>query len=197
MRVSRAILLVLLSFLGCSPPQTFDPEDFRPEREEKVRELLRRGTEELRSQDTGSLIRAQAYFELALELRPLDPRALDGMGCVAFRLSRFSSAELFFRRAFEGNPNYDRALEHLAMLQQQFGQLELAESLYRRAIRVNPLNYRARNNLFVLRKALATGKAEKDPTKTELLKAEVLFEGPAPLVLDETLPLRRNLSDSQ
>lgn len=125
------------------------PDDTVP-RDEKVRQLLRLGTIQLREESLSSLRTAAAFYGLALEILPGDARALDGLGCVAVRSGDFVSAREYFQRAVSLAPDYDRAYEHLAFLALQEGNHREAQALFEAAIRINPLNFRARNNLAVL-----------------------------------------------
>lgn len=191
------LLFSLFLFLACQacaqPRRDANLFPFENSREVIIREMLRRAGRELRSGSKNSLLRAQSEYEFILELRPFDPRALDGLGCVAFRLGRNLAAEWYFKKSYEKNPGYDRSLEHLAALQVKEGDLSLAESLYRQAIAINPLNYRARNNLSLL---LSPPSAPESPEKGEairqLLKAQALFLIPAPELAEDLGPLEAN-----
>src|SRR5262245_18682175 len=100
--------------LGCVP--AIPSDDSAAAREAKVRELLRLGTAALREDAPDALQRAEAYFELALELHENDPRALDGLGSVAFRAGALPRAAWFFEESLRAASGYDRAYEHLALV---------------------------------------------------------------------------------
>ncbi len=122
-------------------------------RETAIRELMTRGTAGLRAGERGGesgLDRAEAAFLTAHQLDPLDPRAIDGLGCVALRRLQLEVAEKHFQRAIELHPGYDRPFAHLAAVAELRGDHVAARMLFERALRLNPLNYRARNNYAAL-----------------------------------------------
>ncbi len=117
--------------------------------ENRLVELLATVTTNLRSDKRDALVQAEGAAMLAAELSPNDPRVLDALGCVAWRLGDLERAEEFFKKALQQNPDYDRAYDHLAFIALADGNEAAAEALLSEALRRNPLNHRARNNLAV------------------------------------------------
>lgn len=204
-------LLTLLFAVGCIQRAPRIDAEYEASAESKVRQLLRLGTAELRqsvslpgpppnpgAQSSGpsetSLERAEAFFQLALELKPEDSRALDGLGSIAFRRGERLVALRYFQRAIMREPQYDRPYEHLAAVAGQNGDSEAAKSLLLRAIDINPLNFRARNNLALLLRREFGGERPKDNLATsELLRGLAALSVAAPKLPDDQGPLERNL----
>ncbi len=163
-------LLLLFNSLACFLPR----KKFLPEEEvfveQKVKLLLAQGNKFLLKKDTLNL--AKASYQVARELKPNDPRVIDGLGAVAWREGEIELALYYFKRAYSFDSKYDRPLVHLALIAEKRGDLFAAKELLLKAIEINPLNYRAKNNLAVLIKHY-----EKDPDKkglTELYQAYAL-----------------------
>lgn len=152
------IFSLLLCCSGCLWQRSPDVSvETLAQREQKVRELLRLATIQLRRGDAQGLMKAEADFQLVLEIQKGDARALDGLGSVAFLRQDYERAEQFFRAAYHQRPDYDRAVEHLALVEIRRGHADRGVQLLRRAIRMNPLNHRARNNLSVQQRKGQTG----------------------------------------
>lgn len=135
---------------GCAPVATELNVQQEVAREKRVRELLIEARDLLRSNSVKNHRHALQALELGRELMPSDPRILDGIGCVEWRLGNEKTAEYFFKKALASKPNYDRAYAHLALVAESRGEFVAAIGLYRRALNHNPMNARARNNLAVL-----------------------------------------------
>ncbi len=148
--VAPLIVVGWVSFtVGCVP--AVSPLSVQEEQmlEGTLVTLLERATVGLRRGDTRSLDEAYASLRVARELSPNDPRVLDGIGCVEWRLGNIDLAEYFFREAIAVSPEYDRPYAHLALVARDRGDTRAAEELLLMAIQINPLNYRARNNYAV------------------------------------------------
>lgn len=197
--VCRAVLISVccaVCLAACSL-RRFDSSGGAPQVEAKVRELLRLGTVELRRGDADSLERAEAFYELALELRENDPRALDGLGSIAFRVGNLVRAEWFFEKACRADKRYDRAYEHLALIARSRGDERRARELLREAIRINPLNFRARNNLAVALSGLDAGDVSRLRARSEYFKADGIFRRQEQGVPADARRLRRNFQQFQ
>jgi hypothetical protein len=117
---------------GCRPAEHRVPSFDRMRR---LEQLLREGVFHLRRRDAPSLRRAQAAFELAHELFPGDPRAIDGLGAVAFYDGARRLAKRKFEEAVAIQPSYARGYVHLALLAEERGDRPEALSLARFADR--------------------------------------------------------------
>ena len=94
---------------------------------------MNRGWDELAA---GSYLRARAFFESALEVKPGSADAMDGLGKVAMGTEDFASALRYFRVAAErGHPDgYFR----LGRAYERLGRNEEAVSAYYTYIKRNP-----------------------------------------------------------
>jgi Tfp pilus assembly protein PilF len=162
---------VVSFLLGCIPPPGLDERVARAKRKEAV---LREATLSLRLQSDTAVKRAHSLFQLAREIDPREPRAYDGLGCVATYRGRFIEAEKFFRTALRYDRRYARAYVNLAFLATRQGQNERAVELLEYAIRLDPLSHRARNNYAVVLIKGSSSKAEKRRALDELRKASSL-----------------------
>lgn len=139
--------------------------------EARLVELLTTATLELRKGGEASVERAAAVLELAREIKPRDPRILDGLGCVEWHRGNLRLAEHFFKRAIAEDAQYDRGYEHLALIAEERGDLPAAEDLLDISLRLNPLNFRARNNRALLMLKNGSDSQSRYRAYQELLKA--------------------------
>jgi len=146
-RRTLILLSIMLAFSSCAPKKPPVSMDEELRRSNQVTELISASVKFLRNENPTSYNRAEAALELAREMKPHDPRVLDGLGCVAWRRKEFELAEHFFKRALEEDANYDRAYIHLALLAEHNNQPDVALQLLLKAIALNPDSYRARNNM--------------------------------------------------
>jgi tetratricopeptide (TPR) repeat protein len=140
-------ILCLLS-IGCAPIEVL-PVAEEVARARAMERLLKQASIDLERNTPRALNRAEGALRLVSEIAPEEPRALDGLGCIAFRRKRFGEAEGFFKKALDVAPDYAAAWAHLALIAEGRGHLHAAKALYQRALEKNPLNYRARNNYAV------------------------------------------------
>lgn len=150
MQLTKQLLFLFLVF---NLPACILPiKKFLPEEEvfveQKVKLLLSKGNKFLLK--AAGLSVAKAYYQVARELKPNDPRVIDGLGAVAWREGNIELALYYFKRAYSLDSKYDRPLVHLALVAEKRGDLLAAKELLLKAIEINPLNYRAKNNLAVL-----------------------------------------------
>ena len=150
--------------------------------EERIEALLGEATQRMREGTNLSYDQAFAALELARDLKPNDPRVIDGLGCVEWRRGNYDLAEHFFSKALELNPRYDRAYAHLAFVAKRKGDLEAARDLLKIAVALNPLNFRSRNNYAIV---LAEQNDEREAYH-QLLKA-YQSGGRGDIVLDYNL----------
>ena len=158
--------------------------------EEKLVDLLTEATIGMRFQTSSGLDHAQGALMLAQELKPRDPRVLDGLGCLAWYRGEKMTAEKFFRQAIEENPQYDRGYAHLALLAEERGDIPAARDLLRLALGLNPMNFRARNNYAILLFERFPGQQSEIEAYAELLKA-YSAAGKDALIVDNLRVLRR------
>ena len=144
MKMLLFLFLLVALIPGCAR-RGLSPED-KAIREQKVRLLLAQGNKHLRGSSWDDLDKAQAAYGTARDLSREDPRAIDGLGCVAWRKGNSKLAEFYFRRAVELDSNYDRPLVHLALIADSRGDKQASRELLQMAIALNPLNFRAHNN---------------------------------------------------
>ena len=193
MILSRTIILLYsLLFAACTAAHA-PPAEEQALREQKIRELLKSGTRLLRAGAWDDLDRAQAAFTLARSLRFDDPRAIDGLGCVAWRKGNAELAELYFQRALEIEPAYDRSLAHLALVAESRGHLRAANELLQRAVIMNPLNFHSRNNYAALIMKTDRDKSSLAEAHRQLLQAYQLAGSEDPIV-DGNLNLLKQTS---
>ena len=181
----KALLFMLLLLVACNPLANNHRTIFQELRAEKqVVDLLGRAVSYMRIDTPESLDSAFNALELARDLKPNDPRVLDGLGCVEWRRKNFDLAKLFFQKALRQNPSYDRPYAHLAVVAQHDGNTQAAKELNQIAIKLNPMNYRARNNYAVLLMKEGLNLKARD----ELLKA-IHSSQPEQSALEENLKL--------
>lgn len=190
------VLAGLTLFLsGCFRVSTLDNTDTEMAREARVKELLGRATLNLRKGSIESYHTAESELALALDLAPNDPRVVDGLGCIAWRLANIVRAEYFFKTAIALDPNYDRAYAHLAAVAEHNGDMAAAHSLLEQAVKLNPVNYRSRNNLAAF--LINHGDAQDSVARAdfELIKA-ARSGGAQELVVTENQSLARRRLES-
>lgn len=146
--------------------------------EQKVKQLLAKGNKFVFTKD--GLSQAKASYQVARELKPKDPRVIDGLGAVAWREGNYDLALYYFKRAYELDSNYDRPLVHLALVAEKRGDIIAAKELLLKAIEINPLNYRAKNNLAVLISRYVKDLDRKGLSK--LYQASILAEKDDPVL---------------
>ena len=176
------LLLLGLAVFGCVAFRHESSQDSAA-RETKLRQLLATGNKLLKQGSWQSLDQAQAAYSLARELAPQDARAVDGLGCVAWRKGNIDLAEFYFRRACELSADYDRPIAHLALVAEARGHLNAAKELLQRAVKLNPLNFRARNNLAALALKGAGDADSLGEAHRELLRAYELAGPEDPIVV--------------
>lgn len=101
----------------------------------------------------GDMPRAQSIFAQILAVVPGEPRALNGLGVVAFRADRLQEAEEYHRRAiaaFPGNPAFHN---NLALVCSRAGRAAEAVECCRRALALSPQTVQLHNNLGTMLKA--------------------------------------------
>ncbi len=163
-RLVAALAMVLgigVSAAGCRPFQP-DPA-IQQQIESELQRLLAQGVRMLRR---GRIDEAEAVFRLAADLRPADPRLLDGFGCVFLRRGDLEGARAMFQRAIAADRRYSRPYAHLASVAAAEGDLQAANELLVAALTLNPLNYRARRSYGQLLTQIDPPRAHR-----ELLKA--------------------------
>ena len=125
-----------------------------------------------REQDWDSAIR---FFTKALDLKPGDPYALNGLGAASAKSGNEDSAMRHFEAAIEANPHFPEPRFGKALLLKNQGHLDAAtealESLLRDAspgdARSNPVFQRAEQLLASIRKEI---RERGGPTNPELLQ---------------------------
>ncbi len=162
------VAVIQATNIGCGIRQAAPPE-IEQQIEAKVVNLMQQGVAEMRR---GELSRSEANFSLAKELRPSDPRVLDGFGCLALRRGNYSLAKSYFKQAISVDPRYSRPYAHLAIIARLNGEFQAANELLTAALTLNPLNSRARGEYSRLLKSFDSPRANQ-----ELLKAYALGAG--------------------
>ena len=78
------------------------------QRERVIQDSLAKGVAHLNSSAESSLAQAMASFHVAWQLAPEDPRVLDALGCIYYRLGQYEIARNMFKEAIRRNEKYDR-----------------------------------------------------------------------------------------
>lgn len=166
MEILRFILLASLALTsGCTIRNYSSTQE-----EHEALLLVDRGSAFLRAE---SLDEAQAAFLVAYQMARL-PRAVDGLGCVAFRRGDLLTAERLFRQAFELDPNDVEPLANLALLYDRQGKTDAARILFKRVLLHEPTNVRARNNFS----ALLFESHQIGQARAEILMAQAVVKHP-------------------
>ncbi len=163
-----SIGLLLLLQNACIPRPGLDERVARAKRKEVV---LKEAVLALRMQTRRGLDLADSLYRLATELDPREPRAYDGLGCVATYRGKLIDAEYYFRKAIHYNPRYARAYVHLAFLAARKGENGEARQILEQAIRLDPMSYRARNNYAAILMKRSGNSTERKKAMEELQKA--------------------------
>lgn len=95
----------------------------------------------------GELARAQAIFEQILDAEPGEPRALNGLGVVAFRSDRLDEAADYHRRAIAALPESAAFHNNLNLVYCRQGRAAEAVECCRRALALSPETVELHNNL--------------------------------------------------
>jgi len=138
MKIKTLILVgVFLLLNACSFRPLLDPN--KGDMAKAKEYFLTQGSELLGIDTTKSI----AAYEMALELDPSDPRALDGLACNALYERDLVKAEKILQHAILVGPSYSPALVHLAVVRFLNKDPSWAK-LIDEALYVNPLDKEAR-----------------------------------------------------
>lgn len=92
---------------------------------------------------------AELAYRKAIELDPLNFRALYLLGILHSECGKNADAIEFLELALKVNPNYSLAYNDIGVVYQQMGKIEEATAAYSKALELNKDFYEAKNNLGV------------------------------------------------
>ena len=95
------------------------------------------------SERSSTLPRLLEQAQFLRRVAPNDPRVLDMLGCVYFRMGDLHSSRRHFEDALRLDPAYARATTNLGILEFASGDLVAASQLFASAIEANPAEYQA------------------------------------------------------
>lgn len=179
--LAKIIVAGLVIILLTSCVRTLNAAE-RLERKQQAEKILSRGVFALRENTQSSLNSAMAAFQLAKELSPNDPRIIDGIACVYWRMGDNVSAKRLFEQVSQVDPFYSQAYEHLALIAEQEGDILGAKKHLENAISLSPLNYKARNNYAVILLKEAKDAKAISAAYMEMLKAAQYNSEPEPII---------------
>jgi tetratricopeptide (TPR) repeat protein len=98
-------------------------------------------------QQAGNLPEAEKWFQYALQLRPSDFDALQGLGRLYLTSGRFADAAAVFGQALQANPDIFEIQNDLGIAQAELGLVDEAVGHFKEAIRLQPGFVEAHSNL--------------------------------------------------
>jgi hypothetical protein len=127
----------------------------------------------------GQMEESEKQLEKALELKPGNPKVLNLLGLVYFKLGRFQRSILIYQDLIDRYQDDATLRVNLAMVYLKNDQLQEAEAELETALELNPGHDKARRTLAVVKMK----KGEEDQAHEHLAKAGIADVEPEPAVV--------------